>query len=116
MHRKRTKLCIKWIYFINGNSTLYVIVDWFHLLFCQRSVWKKFVSEIKRNKNILYAPFLRLGSTFHGICYTSCGAHLEREIPQMVHQAESIRRPTAPKADALPRIYVSGHFQGAQQA
>ena len=43
----------------------------------------------------LYAPSHRQDSTYHGLCYTSCGA-------SWVHHHEgSIRRPIAPWANAL---------------
>ena len=51
---------------------------------------------------ILYSPSHRQDSTYHGLCYTSRGALAGTRNSQWVHPMEgSIRRPTAPWANAL---------------
>ena len=47
---------------------------------------------------LLYASSNRQDSTHHGLC---CTSWLEREITQWVHHEGSIRRPIAPRANAL---------------
>ena len=47
-------------------------------------------------KVLLYAPFHRQDSTYHGLCYTSREGRIEREIVQCVLHERSIRRPIAP--------------------
>ena len=56
---------------------------------------------------LLYAPSHRQDNTYHGLCYTSRGA-LGGAINSSMgppHEG-SIRRPTAPWANALPLSYV----------
>ena len=56
---------------------------------------------------LLYAPSHRQGSTYHGLCYTSRGALAGRRNSSMGPPHEgSIRRPIAPRANALPLSYV----------
>ena len=50
---------------------------------------------------LLYGPSHRQDSTYHGLCYTSRGALMEREIAQWVHHGGSIRRSIAPWANAV---------------
>ena len=56
---------------------------------------------------LLYAPSHRQDNTYHGLCYTSRGALAGTRNSSMgpPHQG-SIRRPTAPWANALPLSYV----------
>ena len=56
---------------------------------------------------ILYAPSHRQDNTYHGLCYTSRGALAGARNSSMgpLHEG-SIRRPTAPWANALPLSYV----------
>ena len=56
---------------------------------------------------LLYAPSHRHDNTYHGLCYTSHGALAGTRNSSMgpPHE-ESIRRPTAPWANALPLSYV----------
>ena len=51
---------------------------------------------------LLYAPFHRQDSTYHGLCYTSCGPLAGTRNSSMgpAHEG-SIRRPIAPWANAL---------------
>ena len=57
---------------------------------------------------LLYAPSHRQDSTYHGICYTSHGALAGTRNSSMDPPHEgSIRRPIAPRANALPLIYIS---------
>ena len=74
---------------------------------------------------LLYAPSHRQDNTYHGLCYTSHGALAGTRNSSMGPSHEgSIRRPTAPWANALPLSYVPvlifryqgtnssrGHFQ-----
>ena len=56
---------------------------------------------------LLYAPSHRQDSTYHGLCYTSRGALAGTRNSSMSPPHEgSIRRPTAPRANALPLSYV----------
>ena len=56
---------------------------------------------------LLYAPSHRQDSTYHGLCYTSCGALAGTRNSSMGPPHEgSIRRPIAPWANALPMSYV----------
>ena len=56
---------------------------------------------------LLYAPFHRQDNTYHGLCYTSRGALAGTRNSSMGPPNEgSIRRPTAPWANALPLSYV----------
>ena len=56
---------------------------------------------------LLYAPSHRQDNTYHGLCYTSRGALAGTENSSMGPPHEgSIRRPTAPWANALPLSYV----------
>ena len=56
---------------------------------------------------LLYAPYHRQDSTYHGLCYTSRGALARTRNSSMGPPHErSIRRPTAPWANALPLNYV----------
>ena len=56
---------------------------------------------------LLYAPSHRQDNTYHGLCYTSRGALAGTRNSSMgpLHEG-SIRRPTAPWANALPLSYV----------
>ena len=56
---------------------------------------------------ILYAPSHRQDNTYHGLCWTSRGALAGTRNSSMGPPNEgSIRRPTAPSANALPLSYV----------
>ena len=56
---------------------------------------------------LLYAPSHRQDNTYHGLCYTSRGALAGARNSSMGPPHEgSIRRPTAPWANALPLSYV----------
>ena len=56
---------------------------------------------------LLYAPSHRQDSTYHSLCYTSRGALAGTRNSSMGPPHEgSIRRPTAPWANALPLSYV----------
>ena len=56
---------------------------------------------------LLYAPSHRQDNTYHGLCYTSRGALAGTKNSSMGPPNEgSIRRPTAPWANALPLSYV----------
>ena len=56
---------------------------------------------------LLYAPSHRQDNTYHGLCYTSRGALAGTRNSSMGPSHEgSIRRPTAPWANALPLSYV----------
>ena len=56
---------------------------------------------------LLYAPSHRQDNTYHGLCYTSRGALAGTRYSSMGPPHEgSIRRPTAPWANALPLSYV----------
>ena len=56
---------------------------------------------------LLYAPSHRQDNTYHGLCYTSRGALDGTRNTSMGPPHEgSIRRPTAPWANALPLSYV----------
>ena len=56
---------------------------------------------------LLYAPSHRQDNTYHGLCYTSRGALAGTRNRSMGPPHEgSIRRPTAPWANALPLSYV----------
>ena len=56
---------------------------------------------------ILYAPSHRQDNTYHGLCYTRRGALAGTRNSSMGPPHEgSIRRPTAPWANALPLSYV----------
>ena len=56
---------------------------------------------------LLYAPSHRQDNTYHGLCYTSCGALAGTRNSSMGPPYEgSIRRPIAPWANALPLSYV----------
>ena len=56
---------------------------------------------------LLYAPSHRHDNTYHSLCYTSRGALAETRNSSMGPPHEgSIRRPTAPWANALPLSYV----------
>ena len=56
---------------------------------------------------LLYAPSHRQDNTYHGLCYTSRGALAGMRNSSMGPPHEgSIRRPTAPWANALPLSYV----------
>ena len=56
---------------------------------------------------LLYAPSHRQDNTYHGLCYTSRGALAGTRNSSMGPPHEgSIRRPTAPWANALPLSYV----------
>ena len=56
---------------------------------------------------LLYAPSHRQDSTYHGLWYTSHGALAGTRNSSMGPPYEgSIRRPTAPWANALPLSYV----------
>ena len=59
---------------------------------------------------LLYAPSHRQDNTYHGLCYTSRGALAGTRNSSMGPPHEgSIRRPTAPWANALPLSYVPLH-------
>ena len=59
---------------------------------------------------LLYAPSHRQDNTYHGLCYTSRGALAGMRNSSMGPPHEgSIRRPTAPWANALPLSYVPLH-------
>ena len=56
---------------------------------------------------LLYAPSHRQDNTYHGLCYTSRGALAGTRNSSMGPPHEgSIRRPTAPWANALPLSYI----------
>ena len=56
---------------------------------------------------LLYAPSHRQDNTYHGLCYTSRGALAGTRNSSMGRPHEgSIRRPIAPRANALPLSYV----------
>ena len=56
---------------------------------------------------LLYASFHRQDNTYHGLCYTSRGALAGTRNSSMGPPHEgSIRRPTAPWANALPLSYI----------
>ena len=56
---------------------------------------------------LLYAPSHRQDNTYHGLWYTSRGALAGTRNSSMGPPHEgSIRRPTAPRANALPLSYV----------
>ena len=56
---------------------------------------------------LLYAPSHRQDNTYHGLCYTSRGALAGTRNSSMGPPHEgSIRRPIAPKANALPLSYI----------
>ena len=56
---------------------------------------------------LLYAPSHRQDNTYHGLCYTSRGALAGMRNSSMGPPHEgSIRRPIAPRANALPLSYV----------
>ena len=56
---------------------------------------------------LLYAPSHRQDNTYHGFCYTSRGALAGTRYSSMGPPHEgSIRRPTAPRANALHLSYV----------
>ena len=56
---------------------------------------------------LLYAPSHRQDNTYHGLCYTSCGALAGTRNSSMGPPHEgSIRWPIAPWANALPLSYV----------
>ena len=56
---------------------------------------------------LFYAPSHRQDNTYHGLCYTSRGALAGTRNSSMGPPHErSIRRPTAPWANALPLSYV----------
>ena len=56
---------------------------------------------------LLYAPSHRQDNTYHGLCYTSRGALAgTRNSSKGPPHEGSIRRPTAPWANALPLSYV----------
>ena len=58
-------------------------------------------------KGLLYAPSHRQDKTYHGLCYTSRGALAGTKNSSMGPPHEgSIRRPTAPWANAIPLSYV----------
>ena len=58
-------------------------------------------------KVLLHAPSHRQDNTYHGVCYTSCGALAGARNSSMGPPHEgSIRRPTAPWANALPLSYI----------
>ena len=60
-----------------------------------------------RARVILYAPSHRQDNTYHRLCYTSCGALAGTRNNSMGPPHEgSIRRPIAPRANALPLSYV----------
>ena len=60
-----------------------------------------------RARVLLYAPSHRQDNTYHGLCYTSRGALAGTRNSSMGPPHEgSIRRPTAPWANALPLSYV----------
>ena len=64
---------------------------------------------------LLYAPSHRQDSTYHGLCYTSRGALAGTRNSSMGPPHEgSIRRPTAPWANALPLSYVQLLFGSKQ--
>ena len=57
---------------------------------------------------LLYAPSHRQDNTYHGLCYISRGALAGARNSSMgPPHAGSIRRPIAPRANALPLSYVS---------
>ena len=61
---------------------------------------------------LLYAPSHRQDNTYHGLCYTSRGALAGMRNTSMGPPHEgSIRRPTAPWANALPLSYVPLHAE-----
>ena len=51
---------------------------------------------------LLYAPSHKQDNTYHGLCYTSRGALAGARNSSMGPHEESIQRPTAPWANALP--------------
>ena len=56
---------------------------------------------------LLYVPSHRQDNTYHGLCYTSRGALAGTRNSSMGPPHEgSIRRPIAPRANALPLSYV----------
>ena len=56
---------------------------------------------------LLYAPSYRQDNTYHGLCYTSRGALAGTRNSSMGPPHEgSIRRPIAPRANALHLSYV----------
>ena len=56
---------------------------------------------------LLYAPSHRQDNTYHSLCYTSRGALAGTRNSSMGPPHEgSIRRPTAPWANALPLSYI----------
>ena len=56
---------------------------------------------------LLYAPSHRQDNTYHGVCYTSRGALAGTRNSSMDPPHEgSIRRPIAPRANALPLSYI----------
>ena len=56
---------------------------------------------------LLYAPSHRQDNTYHGLCYTSRGALAGTRNSSMGPPHEgSVRRPTAPWANALPLSYA----------
>ena len=56
---------------------------------------------------LLYAPSQRQDNTYHGLCYTSCGALAGTRNSSMGPPHEgSIRRPIAPSANTLPLSYI----------
>ena len=61
---------------------------------------------------LLYAPSHRQDNTYHGFCYTSREALAGTRNSSMGPPHEGpIRRPTAPRANALPLSYVPFLFK-----
>ena len=57
---------------------------------------------------LLYASSQRQDNTYHGLCYTSRGAWLEREIAQWIHpMKDRSDNPSHLERTPLPRSYIS---------
>ena len=56
---------------------------------------------------LLYARSHRQDNTYHDLCYTFRQALAGTRNDSMDRHQGSIRRPTAPRANALPRSYIS---------
>ena len=62
---------------------------------------------------LLYAPSHRQDNTYHGLCYTSRGALAGTRNSSMSPPHEgSIRRPIAPRANALPQLCPAPVWKG----
>ena len=112
-----------WLYGAREREMFYLMTHSTHFIYgyMVSDIWLRTILIVRKETHcrhigysyrltarvLLYAPSHRQDNTYHGLCYTSHGALAGTRNSSMGPPHEgSIRRPTAPWANALPLSYV----------